>query len=128
MFLIYVNDIGDQVSSTIKLFADDCLLYRQIGNEEDAAQLQADFARLNSWANTWQMDFNPTKCYVMRMSRKRDSIHYNYNINSTLTLKGFVICSSLKKQFVQQREIPKKAMSGKRADRSFLFSNKTHEE
>ena len=44
------------------------------------------------------------------------------------TLKGFVIRSSLKKQFVQQREIPKKAMSGKRADRSFLFSNKTHEE
>ena len=43
------------------------------------------------------------------------------------TLKGFVIRSSLKKQFVQQREIPKKAMSGKWADHSFLFSNKTHE-
>ena len=41
--------------------------------------------------------------------------------------KGFVIFSSRKKQFVQQREIPKKAMSPKRADRSFLFSSKTQE-
>ena len=44
------------------------------------------------------------------------------------TLKGFVIRSSWKKQFVQQREMPKRAMSaGKRADRSFSFSSKTQE-
>ena len=44
------------------------------------------------------------------------------------TLKGFVIHSSRKKQFVQQRELPKRAMSaGKQADSSFLFSSKTQE-
>ena len=43
------------------------------------------------------------------------------------TLKCFVIRSSRKKQFVQQPEMPKKAMSGKRADRSFFFPSKTQE-
>ena len=43
------------------------------------------------------------------------------------TLKGFVIRSSRKKQFVQQPEMPKKAMSAKRANRSFLFSSKAQE-
>ena len=44
------------------------------------------------------------------------------------TLKGFVIRSSWKKQFVQQWEMPKRVMSaGKRADRSFSFSSKMQE-
>ena len=43
------------------------------------------------------------------------------------TLKGAVKGSLRKKQLVQQREMPKKAMSEKRADHSFLFSSKTHE-
>ena len=32
MFLIYINDIGDKLDegTRIKLFADDCLLYRSI--------------------------------------------------------------------------------------------------
>ena len=41
--------------------------------------------------------------------------------------KGLCICSWWKKQFIQQREMPKKAMSGKQANHSFLFSSKTQE-
>ena len=42
MFLLYVNDIGAKVSpqTTIKLFADDCLLYRTIDSVADEIQLQ----------------------------------------------------------------------------------------
>ena len=35
MFLIYVNDISDSASSTLLLFADDCLLNRVIKSEVD---------------------------------------------------------------------------------------------
>ena len=37
MFLIYINDIADSISSTLQLFADDCLLYRVIKLEIDAS-------------------------------------------------------------------------------------------
>ena len=42
MFLIYVNDISEQVTSPLHLFADDCLLYSVIHNKADAQQLQSD--------------------------------------------------------------------------------------
>ena len=35
LFLLYINDIGDNLTSTLRLFADDCLLYREITCSED---------------------------------------------------------------------------------------------
>ena len=43
LFLVYVNDIGTSLNSTVKLFADDCILYREIRNNDDAQLLQYDF-------------------------------------------------------------------------------------
>ena len=42
MFLIYINDIGDKVSSSLRFFADDCVLYRTVISLEDSKQLQYD--------------------------------------------------------------------------------------
>ena len=58
MFLLYINDIADGLSSPLRLFADDCLLYRTINSEEDAIQLQNDLDQLSTWANKWQLRFN----------------------------------------------------------------------
>ena len=62
LFLIYINDLPSRVSSTARLFADDCLLYRVISNQEDAASLQEDLDHLQEWERDWQMNFNPDKC------------------------------------------------------------------
>ena len=42
MFLIYVKDITEDISSQLRLFADDCLLYRAIKSEQDSNLLQRD--------------------------------------------------------------------------------------
>jgi hypothetical protein len=39
MFLCHINDLSE---SSVRLFADDCLLYRTIKKEEDHPTLQAD--------------------------------------------------------------------------------------
>ena len=39
---MYINDITDHIISSLRLFADDCLLYRIITTEEDTIQLQHD--------------------------------------------------------------------------------------
>ena len=53
MFLIYINDIVENISSQIKLFADDCLLYRVIKTEQDTVSLQRDLDTLSHWALVW---------------------------------------------------------------------------
>ena len=55
MFLIFINDISNNISSPLRLFADDCLLYRVIKSEKDASQLQYDLDQLSQWAQTWQI-------------------------------------------------------------------------
>ncbi len=39
LFLLYINDLPDCVSSTARLFADDCVRYRVIESDKDTKQL-----------------------------------------------------------------------------------------
>ena len=60
LFLCFINDIADYLSSNIRLFTDELLLYRTIENQADAEALQHDLSQLELWAKTWQMEFNAT--------------------------------------------------------------------
>ena len=46
MFLCHINDLPDTVKSQVRLFADDCLLYRQIKSQTDHTTLQNDLIEL----------------------------------------------------------------------------------
>ena len=86
MFILYINDIGKSTSSGIRLFADDCLLYRVIRGEADARELQKDLSQLCSWAKDWQMLFNADKCSLLRISKKKVNLKFQYSIHGK-TLK-----------------------------------------
>lgn len=78
LFLIFINDIGANVSSNLRLYADDCVLYRDINNPNDAAQLQLDLNSIVNWCNKWNMKLNVSKCHCMRFSRKRSNTITTY--------------------------------------------------
>ena len=59
------------ITSNIKLFADDTLLYGLIHNSDDAISLQSDLDKFVEWAKLWQMAFNPSKCYALRVCRSK---------------------------------------------------------
>jgi hypothetical protein len=46
MFLPYINDIGDDIKSKLRLFADDSLSYLGIDCTDDCNQLQKDLDKL----------------------------------------------------------------------------------
>jgi hypothetical protein len=49
-FLAYVNDIWINTDSTLRLFTDDCIIYREVKNNNDMENLQTDLNRLGKWA------------------------------------------------------------------------------
>ena len=84
LFLLYINDLPQCVqSSTSRLFADDSLLYRKIRSEADSVALQEDLDRLQEWEQKWMMSFNPSKCEVIHITRKRNPIHTTYKVHNT---------------------------------------------
>ena len=61
-FLIYVNDLVDNLSFEAKLFADDTSLFTKVYDEAIAAdQLSRDLSIISDWAYHWKIHFNPDK-------------------------------------------------------------------
>ena len=50
IFLAYVNDIWRNLESSIRLFADDCIIYTKITDNSDIDNLQTDLNRSGEWA------------------------------------------------------------------------------
>ena len=83
LFLLYVNDITENIQSQMRLFADDCLIYRTVTSTQDHIILQDDLNALTTWANIWQMEFNVSKCKILQVSTcTRHS--YSYSMNGTI--------------------------------------------
>ena len=81
LFLAYINDISNNITSKVRLFADDTILYRAIRNQLDCQYLQKDLLKLEKWEKTWQMDFNASKCHVLSISRKKKPITASYYLH-----------------------------------------------
>ena len=87
LFLIFINDIGNDISSPLRLFADDCLLFREIRNATDHQALQADLTKLVKWSNTWGMKFNISKCNILTITNKRKPSTFDYTMDGTILEK-----------------------------------------
>ena len=61
LFLLYINDLPDNLSTSVRLFADDCILYTPIRTQNDSSLLQNDLHKLQKWQDTWLMKFNPER-------------------------------------------------------------------
>ena len=69
LFLVYINDLDDQLSSNMLKFADDTKLFRVVDNHLDGQRLQKDIDLLGEWAVQWQMKFNVEKCKVVHYGK-----------------------------------------------------------
>ena len=58
LFLLIINDIVDDINSTMRLFAYNCLLYGEITTPKDNIMMQWDLDTLHQWSERWQMALN----------------------------------------------------------------------
>ena len=60
MFLIYINDLPDGITSICKIFADDTSLFSKVLDvNESTKKLNFDLEKISEWAFQWKMQFNP---------------------------------------------------------------------
>ena len=78
LFLIFTNDLPENIRSSVRLFAVDCVLYRNIESPMDCQILQDDLISLAQWETDWQMKFNVAKCHSMRVTRHPPDKHIQF--------------------------------------------------
>ena len=65
LFLVYINDLPDQVlASIVLLFADDTKCFKTITNLNDSVELQKDLDMLFGWSITSKLLFSPLKNFL----------------------------------------------------------------
>ena len=86
LFLIYINDIATNLTSQIRLFADDCVVYKAITSHDDVISLQSDLNRLTEWCSMRQMEINISKTKYVHFA---SAVRPNYN---QYKIRGANIC------------------------------------
>ena len=82
LFLIYINDLDDSITSNILKFADDTKLFRKVNTDGDKQHLQNDLDRLVKWSEKWQMLFNFGKCKCLHTGH--GNLNVNYKMGDTV--------------------------------------------
>ena len=85
LFVIYINDLPDSITSDTFMFADDTKILRCITSMEDSVRLQRDIHELEDWSAKWLLHFNTAKCHVLTLGRIEDILHtHNYELYNKL--------------------------------------------
>ena len=78
MFMVYINDLVQNIHSNIKLYADDTTLYVTTNDlDQSTMLLNNDLQTINAWANQWLVTFCPYKTVYMHMSSKQNNLQQN---------------------------------------------------
>ena len=86
LFLIYINDLPDNINSQMKLFADDSSLFTRVDDIHTTHEkLVADLETVTAWAHQWKMVFNPDiskQAIEVVFSGKKNKVnHPNLHLN-----------------------------------------------
>jgi hypothetical protein len=81
LFILFINDLCSGLSSSIRLFADDTVVYREINSPDDHRVLQDDMNCIVNWCKSNQMSLNAQKCNIMSVTRLHHPSLFDYIMN-----------------------------------------------
>lgn len=89
LFLLFINDMPQDITVPIRLFADDCVLYNRVETHADQIELNSNLQKIKKWCDSWQMVLNSEKTVYMSITRKRNTIDYAYSIEGAALKRVF---------------------------------------
>ena len=103
LFLLYINDLTEDIQSQVRLFADDTAVYLTLDKQNCPQQLQDDLNQLKRWETMSDMEFNQSECVVMHITRVKRPTNSQYTMHNqivntvdTARYLGVAISSNLK--------------------------------
>ncbi len=101
LFLVYINDIDDGITSIISKFADDTKIANSVVSYEQVIEMQKNLDKLSEWGKKWLMSFNADKCKVLHIGYRNDKAKYVLNGTQLKSVEneidlGVTISSNLK--------------------------------
>ena len=75
LFLLFINDLPENIKSIIKIFADDV---KMIADPKKAKIIQADLEELQVWEGLWLLGFNIDKCKVLHIGKSNPLNDYEF--------------------------------------------------
>ena len=83
-FLDDINDLPSYLSSNVRLFAVNCVIYHQMVNDHDHISVHEDLNTFEKWRRDWQMKFYAKKCFITRITQNRNPKIFNYKLSECL--------------------------------------------
>ena len=72
------------VNSNVRLYADDAALYLTISTSSQSEILQKDLDNLECWCHKRHMEFHPSKCQVIHITRSKNPIPTQYTLHNCI--------------------------------------------
>ena len=84
LFLIYINDLSNDIKSKCKLFADDTSLFSVVHDIDPSSNYRNhDLVKISEWAFQWKLKYNQTDSRNIFTWKKTVSIHPIVYFNNT---------------------------------------------
>ena len=78
LFLLYINDLPDKITSQVRLFADDTAVYLTVTSKDDSRTLQQDLIKLEHWEMT--LCHKPRICCFYQLLTSILTISYFFSL------------------------------------------------
>ena len=91
LFLLYINDLPDDVICNIAIYADDTTLYSKYNQASDlwqqlelASELESDLRDTVDWGRKWLVDFNAGKAQLVLFDRSKNTGAIDVKMNGSV--------------------------------------------
>ena len=72
LFVIFINDLPDDLNTETFVFADDTKIFHKSKNIKEDPEIEQDLKSLEDWSKRWLLKFNPSKCVHMIITRQQN--------------------------------------------------------
>ena len=84
LFLIYINDIINDLQCNVNLFADDTSIQKWLDSHDDFKVINDDLLKLSIYGTQWLITFNALKTeYIIVSKQKTRAMHPDLLLNDT---------------------------------------------